>query len=98
MTAESSTPRSLVGSIDDAFAAAMAFYRSGDRTRAERLCRQIIGHSRTYSNAWNLWGLIALAERQYQPAFERISRAIALRPGEAVFRNSLGEVHRAAGE
>jgi len=98
MTAPTSPSRSLVGSVDDAFMAAMEFYRAGDRERAGRLCRQIVAQAKQYSNAWHLWGLVALRERQYQQAFERISRAVALRPGESVFRNSLGEVHRSAGE
>jgi predicted TPR repeat methyltransferase len=96
-------------SIADLLAAAVRLHTDGDLVAAEALYRQVLVREPEHPDALHLLGLIAQAagdlmeaglhkNNQYIRAAASIRRALALRPGEAVFHYNLANVLYQAGQ
>lgn len=95
--------------IDDLLAAAVRQHEAGELVAAEALYRQVLAREPEHPDALHLLGLIAHAagdamkaglhkNNLYMRAAASIRRALALRPGEAVFHYNLANVLRDAGQ
>jgi predicted TPR repeat methyltransferase len=95
--------------IADILAAAVRLHTDGDPVAAEALYRQVLVREPEHPDALHLLGLIEQAAGdlleagpqkniQYMRAAASIRRALALRPGEAVFHYNLANVLYQAGQ
>jgi tetratricopeptide (TPR) repeat protein len=82
----------------DEFTRAVQLHCSGDLAAATRLYESILGRDRSHADAFHLLGVARHQQGQSGLAAELIGRAVALRPGAAVFRATLGEAYRALGQ
>ena len=76
----------------------IAHHQAGRLAEAERCYRQVLAAAPNHPDALHLLGVIAYQVKQWQPAVELISRAIALRPDVPMYHNNLGNALRGAGE
>jgi len=81
----------------DEFASAVRLHQSGELAAATRLYESILDRDSTHADAFHLLGVLRHQQGQSRLATELIGRAVALRPGAAVFRATLGEAFRALG-
>src|SRR4051812_10842606 len=65
---------------------------------AEHCYRAVLASEPSNPDALHLLGVIAYQVKQWRPAIELISRAIALRDDVAMYYNNLGNALRGAGE
>jgi len=77
---------------------AAALHKAGRLAEAEAIYRQILSERPDDANAQHLLGLVDYARDNLDSAVERIGRAVALEPANAVFHGNLGETHRRRGE
>jgi tetratricopeptide (TPR) repeat protein len=80
------------------FASAVRLHQAGDLVAATRIYESILGRDPTDADACHLLGLARHQQGQSRLAAGLIGRSVALRPGVAIFRATLGEVYRALGE
>ena len=74
-------------------------HHQADRlAEAEQCYRRVLAAEPKNPDALHLLGVIAYQVKQWSPAIELISRAIALRPDEAMYHNNLGNALRGLGE
>jgi len=82
----------------DEFASAVRLHRAGELAAATRMYESILDRDSTNADAFHLLGVVRHQQGQSRLAAELIGRAVALRPGVAVFRATLGETYRALGQ
>ena len=75
----------------------LAHHRGGRFREAEELYRRVLAHDPRNADALHLLGLVALEAGQVDSAAELVRQAIAERPDDAAFYNSLGEACRRGG-
>ena len=76
----------------------LAHLQQGRMAEAEQAFRHILRRDARDANAWHLLGLLSLRQGDTRNARRRIEKALGFAPDQAIFLNSLGEAHRAAGE
>ncbi len=81
----------------DEFSSAVRLHQAGELAAATRLYESILDRDRTHADALHLLGVLRHQQGQSRLAAELIGSAIALRPGAAIFRATLGEAFRALG-
>lgn len=69
---------------------AMQLHRAGRWEEAEQRYRWVLSIQPDHSDAWHLLGLMAVQLNQPEPAIELASRAVAIHPGIAGYRDTLG--------
>src|SRR5438270_13470628 len=74
------------------------WHRSGHLHEAARLYQAVLEREPGNADALHLLGLVALQTNQPAPAVELLTRAIAVRPGEAAFHGNLAGAYRALGQ
>ncbi|RVQ68835.1 sulfotransferase family protein [Croceicoccus ponticola] len=86
--------------MTEAKAIAMAgeLYSRGKYSQAEKVCRQIINHKASVSDAHNILGVSLNAQGKADEAVKSIGRAIKLSPKVASYHANLGEIQRLAGD
>jgi len=82
----------------DEFASAVRLHQAGELGAATRIYESILNRDSTNADAFHLLGVVRHQQGQSRLAAELIGRAVALRPGAAVFRATLGEAYRALGQ
>ncbi len=84
--------------IEDTLRTAIQAWQSGDHARAAALCAEIIARGEPVpADAWHLAGLVAVSQNDHATAIERLNRAVAAAPGNAIAANDLGAALRMAG-
>lgn len=78
------------------FAAALEHHRAGRLEAAEGLYRQVGPAESRYADALHLRGVAVLELGRPDEALDLITAAIGVKPAEAAYRLSLGQVHAAA--
>jgi len=78
-------------------ASAVRLHQAGELAAATRMYESILDRDSTNADAFHLLGVVRHQQGQSRLAAELIGRAVALRPGVAVFRATLGEAYRALG-
>src|SRR6516164_9065784 len=89
-TAIQSPPESRPAALQRLFERANAQQAAGNSRQAEVICREILALDEAHSGAWHLLGIIALRAGDAVSALPSIDRAVALAPGRADYRSSLG--------
>jgi tetratricopeptide (TPR) repeat protein len=79
-------------------AAAKQFHVNGNLKMAEPIYRQIIAFNINSSEAWDLYGQLALQVGDLNAAVDRLNRAIRLNPAEPAHHCNLGRVFVSRGE
>ena len=79
------------------FENAFALHQTGQLDSAETLYQQIIARDPDHAHAIQSLGLIALARHQRQDAVRLLTKAVGLKPKEAVFHHGLAQALRADG-
>ena len=77
---------------------AVEHQRSGRFSQAEAIYRQVLRHEPDNANAHQMLGLLAHQAGDNETAITCIGKAIAARPGSALYRFNLGIVLAASGE
>ncbi len=85
--ASNNLERSMVPEI---LAKARQFYRSGNLTRAERTCRQILDLDPNHVPSWFLLGLIGYQDGKDNEAIQAFREAVRLRPDYPEAHNNIG--------
>src|SRR5262245_20111211 len=88
-------PDSAPASLQRLFERANAEQAAGRLADAEATCREILARDETYFGAWHLLGILAFRAGNPQAAATQVERAIALAPGRADCRCTLGFILRA---
>ena len=70
------------------------YLQKGDLNQAEKIFQDILQKKSTNADAWHLWGLVALEQKKFLAAIERIQRAIKLNSNESMFHNNLGVAYQ----
>jgi predicted O-linked N-acetylglucosamine transferase (SPINDLY family) len=83
---------------DARFRQAQQLHDSGQRDKAERICRQILATDPRSVDALQLLGRIAVERGQSSVAIRHFSAAVAIAPAQADLRQGLGNAYRAAGQ
>jgi predicted O-linked N-acetylglucosamine transferase (SPINDLY family) len=83
--------------IDETFQHAIAHYRSGDLTEAERICREVLHKSPANGDALHLLGLTRLVAADYASARDFLQRAAFAAPDDHLCHYNLGEAYRCLG-
>lgn len=78
--------------VGQALEAAAAAYASGDRAKAEKLCRGILQAQPDCYEALNLLGIVKAQTGQLAEAASLLERALARRPGHAAAHSNYGNV------
>jgi len=73
-------------------------YRQGDLGAAEALARRLLIYAPENSGLWNVLGLIALRQSDFNLAIERLNEAARLSPSDAGVHGNLGAALRASGD
>ncbi len=76
---------------------ALEHQRKGEHAKAEALLRDVLAQEPDHPDALHLLGLSLHGAGQHEAALELIERAIAVRPGEAMFHANAGAVALALG-
>ncbi len=82
---------------DDIFQRAVAHYRSGDFTEAERICREVLNEDPGWGDALHLLGLIRMTAADYVSARNFLTRAASATPDDHLCLYNLGEACRCLG-
>ncbi|HET6324153.1 MAG TPA: tetratricopeptide repeat protein [Planctomycetaceae bacterium] len=77
--------------ICDTFEQGLALHRAGRVDDAERLYRQVLRDQSNHAGAMHLLGVVALGSNRSLEALDWVERAIAVAPGNAIFRISQGQ-------
>ncbi len=77
--------------------AARGHYESGDVSRAEELCRQLLDSDNRHPGAWHLLGLVSLGKGRHEEAVEHLQRAVGLDGADAQVHDHLGVVLTGSG-
>ncbi len=84
-------------SISARFEAALQCHKADQLNEAASLYQEILSIDPDHADSIHLLGLIAYQSKQFDVAFERMSRAIHLQPEAAHYRSNLGNVLREQG-
>src|SRR5262249_28797813 len=90
-------PSATPASLKELFDRANAEQAAGRLAEAESTCHAILAHDERHAGAWHLLGILALRSGDAAAAAAHVERAIALVPGRADCRHTLGFVMRALG-
>ena len=83
--------------IEQALAIATQQHLAGDLPQAEAIYRQILQVAPTHPDALHNLGELAYRVKRLDVATDLVTRAIAARPNDALFHNTLAAIHFAAG-
>lgn len=83
---------------DEAIRAALRLHQAGQVVQAQGIYRRILDRDPEHADALHLLGLAELQQGSAAQAVERMNRAIALRPGVAVYHLNLAEAYRTLGQ
>ncbi|MGB8843111.1 MAG: tetratricopeptide repeat protein [Aliidongia sp.] len=79
--------------LTKSFVQAVQFYRSGQRTAAERRCREILARAPSHVQALHLLGTILLETERAAEAVTPLARAVTVQPNDAALRYLLGATY-----
>ncbi len=84
--------------MQDVLAAAIEMHRTGQYGPAARLYQEVLVREQENADALHLLGVLRHQQGDHAAAVEMIRRAVALRPGVAVFHANLAEAYRGLGQ
>ena len=76
--------------IETLFREGLKFHKQGNSVRAAKCYQQVLTQNPNHAGAWHLWGVMAMTNRDYLTALQRIERAISLCDTKAVYFNNYG--------
>lgn len=84
--------------LQQQFALGYQYHQMGKIQEAEAIYRHILTHQPNHAETLHLMGALACQVRQFEPAIELMSRAIASDPGKPYFYNNLANIFRDLGQ
>lgn len=87
-------PRAQDAGVQKLLEIGLRFHEQGNLPEAELIYREVLRQDFDNADAWHLLGVITLESGYCDVALELIGEAVALEPGEPLYQNNLGNVHR----
>lgn len=82
------------GGVQKLLEIGLRFHEQGNLPEAELIYREVLRHDFDSADAWHLLGVIVYQSGYDEVALELIGEAVAIAPGDALYQNNLGNVHR----